>query len=115
MTFQQTTEEALAEDDFNFVPFETQIEQEEAGVPEVETTKSRTPLKVSLTNGRFTLVPKEFQFPSLTFQNLVTMWFCGDKGKTIPPYRFLSASDLRHVKNGRMKLSMMKKMIGYVK
>ena len=45
-------------------------------------------------NGHFQLVPDNFQFPTLTLATLVSMWFCGDKANSIPPYKLLKSWDL---------------------
>ena len=39
------------------------------------------------------------------------MWYCGDRLKNIPPYWMIIGSDMREMKGGIQKLSMMKKLV----
>ena len=39
------------------------------------------------------------------------MWHCGDTSKNIPPYRMIRGSNMREMKVGIQKLSMMKKLV----
>ena len=65
-------------------------------------------------DGFITLLPKDYQFPQLTLSILLCMWYCGDRSKNIPPYRIITGNDLRYVKSGSQKLSMMKKLVKHV-
>jgi len=44
----------------------------------------------------------------------VTTWYCGDKSRGIPPYRVLRAWDVAHIKGGKCKLSMMRRVVDAV-
>ena len=65
-------------------------------------------------NGKLNLLPDNYVFPSMTLQSLIFMWFCGDWPNSIPPYKLLRYWDKSSIKNGRQKLSMMKKVIEQV-
>ena len=62
-------------------------------------------------NRRILLLPQNYVFPSMTLPNLLTMWYCGDRLKNIPPYWMIRGSDMREMKVGIHKLSMMKKLV----
>ena len=64
--------------------------------------------------GSILLTDSSFAFPPMTFPNMLTMWFCGDMSKSIPPYRMLKAKDVKHVKGGKQKLSNMKYLVAQV-
>ena len=71
-------------------------------------------LVISLNNckdGRILLLPRNYVFPSITFPNLLTMWYHGDGSKNIPPYRMIRGSDTREMNGGIHRLSMMKKLV----
>ena len=53
-------------------------------------------------------------FLSMTLPNLLTMWYCGDRSKNIPPFRMIRGSYIREMKGGIQKLSMMKKLVKHV-
>ena len=55
-------------------------------------------------NGKMKLLPRSYIFPKLSLPNLVTMWYCGDKSKNIPPYKVLRSVDVSEIKGGRQKL-----------
>ena len=59
---------------------------------------------------RILLLPKNDVFASLTLHNLLTVGYCGDKQNNIPLYRMVIVSDMRDIKVGIHKLSMMKKL-----
>jgi hypothetical protein len=65
-------------------------------------------------NGRFRLLPENFQFPELTLATLVTAWHCGNSSAGIPPYKMLKTCDVREVKSGTVKLSCMRKLMAEV-
>ena len=62
-------------------------------------------------DGRILLLPRNYVFPSMTLPNLLTMWYCGDRSKNIPPYWMIRGSDMREMKGGIQKLSTMKKLV----
>ena len=64
--------------------------------------------------GKILLTRPCFTFPSMTFPNMLTMCFCGDISKNIPPYRILRAKDVEHIKGGKQKLSNMKALVKQV-
>ena len=66
-------------------------------------------------NGKLSLLPKEYVFPTMSFPNFVVMWYCGDRSKNVAPLRLLKAADVQQMKRGKQTLSMMKKLIGHVK
>ena len=68
----------------------------------------------NMRHGKISLLPSDYKFPCLTFSNFLTMWYCGDCSKNIAPYRILRAADVRHLKSGKCKLSMMKKLVFHV-
>ena len=61
--------------------------------------------------GKILLTSPSFSFPSMTFPNMLTMWFCGDLSKNIPPYKILRSRDVKHIKGGEQKLSNMKDLV----
>ena len=63
--------------------------------------------------GQLRYVSKDFVFPkSMSFPNMLTMWYCGDKSHNIPPYKVLRGSvDLKHLKSGKHQLSMMRRLV----
>ena len=61
-------------------------------------------------DGRILLLPQNYVFPSMTLSNLLTMWYCGNRSKNIPPYRMVRGYDMREMKRGIQKLSTMKKL-----
>ena len=65
-------------------------------------------------NGRIFLLPKDYKFPDMNLQNLVTMWYCGDKGKGISPYRVLKEVNMKSMGNKSRQFPMMKKLIQHV-
>ena len=46
--------------------------------------------------------------------NMLSMWFCGDISKKIPPYRMIWSKDVKQVKCGKQKLSNMKTLAKHV-
>ena len=87
------------------------------GVEESATVDDSKGLMISWKNcrgGSILLTDSSFVFPSMTFPNMLTMWFCGDMSKSIPPYRMLKAKDVKHVKGGKQKLSNMKYLVAQV-
>ena len=58
------------------------------GVEESATVDDSKGLMISWKNcrgGSILLTDSSFVFPSMTFPNMLTMWFCGDMSKSIPP------------------------------
>ena len=55
-----------------------------------------------------------FRFPPWHFQNMMSMWFCGDIPKIISPYRMLGCKDVKQVKGVKQKLSNMKTLVKHV-
>ena len=45
---------------------------------------------------------------------MLTMWFCGDTTKNIPPYKMLKACDVKHIKGGKQKISNMRRLVSHV-
>ena len=45
---------------------------------------------------------------------MLSMWYCGDISKNIPPYRLLKGADVKHLKGGKQKLSNMKSLVKHV-
>ena len=65
-------------------------------------------------NGRISLLPKAYKFPSMPLPNFIRMWYCGDKPKNIPPYKMLRHADLTGLKSYKQKITNMKKLIFHV-
>ena len=65
----------------------------------------------NFSDGRILLLPRNCVFPSMTLPNLLTMWYCGNRSKNIPPYRKMRGSDMREMKGGIQKLSMMNQLV----
>ena len=63
---------------------------------------------------RFSLVPETFLFPRMTLKTLMNRWLITDVENNIPAFKYLSAKDLRHVRNGRFDLNKMTKLMGHV-
>ena len=68
----------------------------------------------NVSNGNLRLVPKNFSIPKMSFPNMLTMWYCGDISKNVPPYRLLKACDVRDVKGGKQKISNMRCLVRHV-
>ena len=64
--------------------------------------------------GSILLTQPSLSFSSMTFTNMLAMWFCGDISKKIPPYRMLRAKNVMHIKDGKKKLSNMKSLVKQV-
>ena len=62
-------------------------------------------------DGRISLLPRNYVFTSMTLPNLLTMWYCGNRLKNIPPYRMIRGSDMREMKGDIQKLSTIKKFV----
>ena len=60
--------------------------------------------------GRNFLLPQNYVFLSMTLPRLLTMWHCGDRLNNIPDYWMIRGSDMREMKGGIQKLSMMKEL-----
>ena len=65
-------------------------------------------------NGRISLLPKAYKFPSMPLPNFIRMWYCGDKPKNVPPYKMLRHADLTGLKSYKQKITNMKKLIFHV-
>ena len=50
----------------------------------------------------------------MTLTNMLSMWFCGDISKNIPPYRMLRCKDMKQLNGGKQKLSNMKTLVKHV-
>ena len=71
-------------------------------------------LVISCNNCRYrstSLLPRNYLFLSMTLPNFLKMWYCGNRSKNIPPYWMIRGSDMREMKVGIHKLSMMKKFV----
>ena len=58
-------------------------------------------LKISWGNyrgGSIILNQHSFSFPSMTFTNILAMWYCGDVYINIPPYSMLREKYVMHVR-----------------
>ena len=91
-----------------------EVEQLNISVPPVATVERTKGLMISWENcreGSILLTTSSFSFPSMTFPIMLTMWFCGDVSKNIPPYRILKAKDVMRLKGGKQKLSNMKSLV----
>ena len=64
--------------------------------------------------GSILLTQPSFSFPSMTFPNMLEMWFCGDISKNSPPYRMLMSKDVKHLKGEKQKISNMKSLVKQV-
>ena len=62
-------------------------------------------------DGNISLLPRNVVFLSMTLPNLLTMWYFGDRSNNIPPYWIIRGSDMREMKGGIKKFSMMKKFM----
>jgi len=65
-------------------------------------------------DGKLKVLTSTFKFPKLTFQNFVTMWYCGDKSNNIPPFKVLRSCDVKSMKGGSQQLCMMRYVIRHV-
>lgn len=65
-------------------------------------------------NGNINLLPNNYDFPSIPFSNLTTMWYCGNVEENIVPFHMLRASHVKHLKHGKQKLSNMKRVINWI-
>ena len=45
---------------------------------------------------------------------MMNMWLCGDVVMNVPPLRCITSHNVRHIKNGRNKLSKMKRVMGVI-
>ena len=54
------------------------------------------------------LLPKLFGLTKLSLPNVVSMWYCGDRSRHICPLKMLYSFDVKGMKGGWQKLSMMK-------
>ena len=45
---------------------------------------------------------------------MLTMWYCGDISKNIPPYQLLKAVDVKDVRGGKQKISNMRSLVRHV-
>ena len=68
----------------------------------------------NVSNGNLCLLPKDYTIPKMSFPNMLTMWYCGDISKNVPPYRLLKAVDVKEVKFGKQKLSNMRCLVRHV-
>ena len=57
------------------------------------------------------MLKSDFSPPNLCFPNLVVIWHCGDISNNVPSCRILVLYDVRKIKNGSQKLSMMRYLI----
>ena len=64
--------------------------------------------------GSIILTQPSFSIPSMTFTNMLAMWFCRDISKNITSYRMMRAKDVMHVKGGKKKLLNMKSLVKQV-
>ena len=60
---------------------------------------------------RISLLPRNYVFSSMTLTNFLMMWYCVNRSKNIPPYWMIRGSDIREMKGGIQKFSMMKKLV----
>ena len=61
--------------------------------------------------GSILLNQPSFSFRSMTFPNMLSMWFCGDISKNIPPCRILRSKDVKHLKDGKQNISNIKYLV----
>ena len=52
-----------------------------------------------------------FSIPSMTFTNMLAMWFCGDISKNLPPYRMMRVKYVINVNGGKQKWSNIKYLV----
>ena len=69
--------------------------------PMVNDTKGRKIPWVNCRGGSILLTQPSFSFPSITFPNMLAMWFCGNISKNIHPYSMLRLKDIKHLKGGK--------------
>ena len=72
-------------------------------VAETEMVNYTKGLKISWGNcrgGSILLTQPSFSIPSM---NMLSMWFCGDISKNIPPYRMLRAKYVMYINDGKQK------------
>ena len=66
-------------------------------------------------NGRSHLLPRDWTMPNMTFCQLITMWLCGDKNKSVPPFRLLETIHMKnHVPRAKHILCAMRFLMKYV-
>lgn len=66
----------------------------------------RRKVTVGMVKGNLTVLPSDFQFPTMTSEQLVRNWLLGNTASCIVPYRTLKTGDLRHVNGVRQRQKM---------
>ena len=64
--------------------------------------------------GKIILTEFNFSFPSMTFPNMLPMWFCGDIKKNILPFRMLWCKYVEQVKDEKKRMSNIKALVKHV-
>lgn len=103
-------------DDFLRIPDEESNEID-AIENEGDTVRQKGGIIISWDNckdGKLKLLTSTFKFPKLSFQNFVTMWYCGDNSNNIPPFKVLRSCDVKSMKGGANQLSMMRYLMRHV-
>ena len=103
-------------DDFLRIPDEDSTEMQ-VTENERDTVRQKGGIIISWNNckdGKMKLLTSGYRFPKLSFQNFVTMWYCGDKSNNIPPFRVLRSCDVKSMKGGVNQLSMMRYLMRHV-
>ena len=65
----------------------------------------------SFRDRRISLLPRNYFFPLMKLPKLLTMWYCGNRLKNIPPYWISRGSDMRETKGRIQKWSMINKLV----
>ena len=103
-------------DDFLRIPDEDSTEMQ-VTENERDTVRQKGGIIISWNNckdGKMKLLTSGYKFPKLSFQNFVTMWYCGDKSNNIPPFRVLRSCNVKSMKGGVNQLSMMRYLMRHV-
>ena len=69
-------------------------------------------LTVGWHHGKLNPLPSTWEFPkNTTLINMMNMWLLGNKKENVPPFKFLSSSNVKHLKASPSTLSKMKQVM----
>ena len=84
------------------------------GVSTSQPAKKKSRAEIHVIGGKLTPLHQEFQFPTMTCNQLVHNWFIGNSNLKSIPYRKLTPSFLEHVKNGKANKQKMGRFMAVV-
>ena len=73
----------------------------------LEQTKKRK-FTVGYHHGKLNILPYTYQFPPMTFSQMILNWFLGSVSDNLPPLWTLSSKEVKHLNNGIMMWNMIK-------